>query len=309
MHPSVKNKELVTLIIVSYNAAEDLDKCLRSIQQEKPPSLPVIVIDNNSPQKEVKEVLDYWQKKTGYKIVFNSQNIGFGRANNLAAEEARSEWLVLINNDVYWPAGELKKFLNFLSHQPKEVVAVGPKILSPNNNLQHSVGYLPNFFNFLTWAWGIDSFLGRLVSFYRPYHLVNNRAYKTQFKVEWLSGAVLAVRRKAFLQVGGFPRDIFMYGEDVILGRRLHQKGKLIFTPIAYFYHIGQASSHKEVSLYKEATFLIDFFNRQYSTLGRFYAKTVISLGFFLRSIVFTLLGRKKLGMSYWKMFRQLSSY
>ncbi len=291
MNPSAADK-LATLIIVSYNAPRELENCLLSIEREKLSEIEVIIIDNNSPNPTVKKILSKWRKKPTYKVIFNSENVGFGRANNQAARIAQGKWLILANNDTYWNKGELKKLLEVLKALPPWVVALGPKILSPNHRLQQSAGYQLNFFNLITWAWGLDLFLKPLTLIYHPYHITYSSFYQNKHSVGWLAASFLAVKRQPFLKVGGFPQDIFMYGEDVLLGQRLSSQGQLLFSSLASFYHIGQASSSKEISLGKEAEFVVRLFSKRYGRLGKIYAQGAIKIGFFLRFLAFSLLGK-----------------
>lgn len=55
--------------------------------------------------------------------------------------------------------------------------------------------------------------------------------------MEWLSGACVAVRRRAFETVGGFDERLFMYSEDVDLSYRLRPLGRLLHVPTARFIH------------------------------------------------------------------------
>ncbi len=291
MNPSATDK-LATLIIVSYNAPQELESCLLSIEKEKLSEIEVIIIDNNSPNPAVKKLLNKWQKKPTYKVIFNSENVGFGRANNQAAQIAQGRWLISVNNDTYWDEGELKKLLKVLETLPPSVVALGPKILFPNQHLQQSAGYQLNFFNLITWAWGLDLFLKPLTLIYHPYHITSASFYQKKHSVGWLTASFLAVKRQPFLKVGGFPQDIFMYGEDVLLGKRLSTQGQLFFNPVASFYHIGQASSRKEISLGKEGEFIVELFFKKYGHSGKIYAHGVIKIGFFLRFLAFSFLGK-----------------
>ena len=54
---------------------------------------------------------------------------------------------------------------------------------------------------------------------------------------DWLTGACLAVRRRAFEEVGGFDESLFMYGEDVDLSWKLARLGRLVLCQQAVFIH------------------------------------------------------------------------
>ncbi len=291
-----------SLIIISYQAPSALAKCLKSIESEKLDSTETIIVDNNSTNSQTQKLLQVYRQKPGFRVIFNSTNIGFGQANNQAAGRALGQWLIFINNDTFWPAGQLKKFCLELDKIPAEIIAVGPKILSPNGQIQFSAGHQPKPINLITWAWGLDIVLGRLGLNYQAYHLRNPQVYEKEFQPGWLAGTFLAVRKKDFIKVAGFPKNIFMYGEDVILASKLDKIGRLMYTPKIAIYHLGQASGSKEKSFLGEAIFLINFFKKHYGFWSRLYGLTVISLGFCFRIIANLLLGRPRMAFSYWRI-------
>src|SRR5205807_4308376 len=63
-------------------------------------------------------------------------------------------------------------------------------------------------------------------------------------RVPWVVGASLAIRRRAFEQVGGFDEAYFMYWEEVDLCRRLEREGfETHFAPVTTVVHLGEAST------------------------------------------------------------------
>src|SRR5476651_157897 len=89
----------LTIIIPSYNTKDLLDRCLSSIFASIKKSLlkvEVIVIDNNSTdgsQELVSKKYDQVLK------VFNKENLGYGKANNLGLKKATGEYILLLNSD------------------------------------------------------------------------------------------------------------------------------------------------------------------------------------------------------------------
>ncbi|NOY14896.1 MAG: glycosyltransferase family 2 protein, partial [bacterium] len=235
-------KYTASLIIVSYNAGRFLEKCLESIKQEALGNIEVIIVDNNSDEARTKEVLKEYSDRDGFRVVFNKTNAGFGRANNQAALLARGDWLIFVNSDTYWEKGRLKEFIKILEGQPKEAVAVGPRLVYPDGSLQYSMGFVPNWFNLSLWILLLDD-LPMVKKIVPAYHINDKDKYSRVFHPGWLSGAFLAVKKEAFEKAGGFDKKIFMYGEDVVLGERLSRCGRLVYTPDVTIVHVGGASS------------------------------------------------------------------
>ena len=68
--------------------------------------------------------------------------------------------------------------------------------------------------------------------------------HKTAREAEFLTGAVLLLRRAAMDEVGEFDTDFFMFSEEVDLCYRMHEAGWGVeFTPDAQFVHVGGAST------------------------------------------------------------------
>ena len=288
-----------SLILVSFNQGKLLNQCLKSISNDFDKTIEVIVVDNNSTDKKVFEVLDKYQDKLSLKIIKNSQNTGFAKANNQGVQVAKGKWLIFINTDTYWQKGELKKFLQVLDEADEKVVAVGPKLVYPDGKLQYSMGSVPNWINIGFWMLGIDDLPGvkKLIA---AYHINDKGAYQKRFYPGWLGGAFLAVKRQAFKKVGGFDAKIFMYGEDVVLGEKLGRLGKLMYEPGIKIVHVGSGSSHKFYSFKKEIEFLKGYMKEKYGVAGEIIFNGLVKIGFFLRSLAFWVLGNRQKAKFYW---------
>ena len=65
----------------------------------------------------------------------------------------------------------------------------------------------------------------------------------------WVLGAVLGVRRSAFEAIGGFDEEIFLYGEEIDLCRRMADAGyTTAFSPATQVMHLGGGSSPEQVT-------------------------------------------------------------
>ncbi len=292
-----------SLILVSFNQGKLLNQCLKSISNDFDKTIEVIVVDNNSTDKKVFEVLDKYEDKLRLKIVKNSKNVGFGKANNQGAQVAQGKWLIFINTDTYWQKGELKKFLQVLDKVDEKVVAVGPKLIYPDGKLQYSMGSVPSWINIGFWMLGIDDLPG-IKKLIAAYHINDKSVYQKRFYPGWLGGAFLAVKRQAFKKVGGFDSKIFMYGEDVVLGERLGRLGKLMYEPGVTIVHVGSGSSHRFYSFKKEVEFLRGYMKGKYGEVGGVMFNWLVKVGFLLRSIAFGVLGDKEKAGFYWSSWQ-----
>lgn len=103
------DNNLPTVVIPVYNAAQELERCLHSVQATLPLGAEVLVIDDASPDPEVAHVLRTWQRRSGprWRFVRNRQNRGFVGTANRGMQLCSGD-LVLLNSDTEVTAGWLE---------------------------------------------------------------------------------------------------------------------------------------------------------------------------------------------------------
>jgi GT2 family glycosyltransferase len=220
----------VSIILVSYNDDAHLPAALSSIDTNGG-DVPreVIVVDNASTDRSPDLVAETYPDVM---LLRNESNEGFGRANNRAVRESRGELLLFMNTDVVLFADALELLVAEMKAHP-ETGAAGPALRTPSDGFQASYGGRTGFFSELA----KKGFLNRL----RTRAL---RAHRRRREVGWVSGAFLLVRRKAFVDAGGFDEEFFLYFEDIDLCERLRKKGwRVVFLPAAAALHRGGATT------------------------------------------------------------------
>lgn len=237
----------LSIIIPSFNTRDLLDRCLSSVYRslaDSPLTAEVIVVDNGS-EDGSKELLN--NKYTHAIKVFNKENVGYGKANNIGIRMAKGRYILLLNSDCVVLDQALDRLVDFLKSTPKSFV--GGKLLNEDMTPQASCGPFYTIPTVLTML-----FLGgdrRQVTRYSP---------EVKKEVDWVSGACILASKVSFLSVGLFDEAIFMYMEEIDLLYRAKQKGYTVyFTPEAQFIHTGAASSkHKKepvVNIYRGLTY------------------------------------------------------
>jgi len=100
---------LPTVVVPVYNAAPELDRCLRSLHATLPLGAEVLVIDDASPDAEVRAVLRALQGRLGprWRFLRNRENVGFVRTANRGMRECSGD-VVLLNSDTEVTAGWLE---------------------------------------------------------------------------------------------------------------------------------------------------------------------------------------------------------
>lgn len=225
----------VSIVIVSFNAREHLERCLEAVAGG---GHEVVVVDNASSDGSAALVRERFPSA---RLVEHEENIGFGAANNVGMEAASGNWFLLLNSDA-WPVDDaIGKLTAFGEAHPRAGI-VGPRLRNPDGSLQRSVRGYPTLWRIATEY----LFLRRLA----PRSPALNAFYGGGFdhasvrEVEVLKGAVLFVRREAFEAVGGFDPAYFMYGEEMDLCYRVREAGwSVVFDPEAEFVHVGGVST------------------------------------------------------------------
>ncbi|MBK49303.1 MAG: hypothetical protein CL487_06575 [Acidobacteria bacterium] len=226
------------IIIVSFNAANHLDRCLLSLHAH-PPSGPheVIVVDNASNDNNVVSVHEKWPK---VRIVPLLENVGFAEGCNIGFAHTKAPLVLLLNPDTVVPEGALDRLVDALMSDDECAVA-GPRLVDGAGSVELSWGPMLGPFNqiqhkIFTWLYGHG--------FPPVTSLIRNRANRVHFP-DWVSGACLLVRRVDAEAVGFFDKRFFMYIEDVDFCAAIRSRQRrILFTPASEVQHIrGQSAA------------------------------------------------------------------
>ncbi len=240
-----KNNQIhISIIIVSWNTCQTTCNCINSIYEyTKNLLFEIIVVDNNSSDDTVKTI----QKDFPHvKIINNSENLGFGCANNQGMDISNGDYLLLLNSDTILTEDSLSKIYLFAKENPNAGV-IGCKILNPDNTLQHSCVNYPRLKDKLFFALGL--------SYCFPKSKVFNHERMQWWKhnkvceVEAITGCFMLVKKQIFEETGGFDERFFMYCEEIDWCKRITNSGwKIIFTPCTHIIHYGGVSALKHDS-------------------------------------------------------------
>lgn len=271
---------LVSVIIVSYNTRVLTSKCLKAVYDSagiKEQDLEVIVVDNNSTDDTVKYLKEHYPK---VKLIVNSQNLGFGGANNQGLAQASGKYTLLLNTDAFLEPITLSTLINILENN-SNICSVGPRFTYQDGSIQQSAGYFPTPWRIIGWMWGLDKLPVIKLLFPTPYHVYDSSWYEEDRQVDWLMGACVLIRADQFKKIGGFDEKIFMYAEEIELYLRLKEHlGKTNhFTNDTSIVHLGSASTKKA-----NASRLV----YELRGIEYIYAKHYPNLLWFIRFIIYT---------------------
>jgi hypothetical protein len=266
----------VAVTVVNYNTCDHLRACLATVDAESP--VEVVILDNASTDGSAEMVRASYPH---FKLVVNEKNPGYGAAANQAIGNCTSEYVLLLNSDTLLKPGAVQSLRAYLDGHPQAAI-VGPRILNPDGSLQVSCFHFPSpLFAFLR-----SNTLGTLIR-YIPFlrdRYLPAWSHNRPRRVPWVLGAALAIRRKAFEEVGGFDESFFMYSEEVDLSYRLNAAGwQVHFAPVADIVHVGGASTDRlktemEIQRYSSTTL---FYRRHYSSGRMLLLRLIVSYSLF----------------------------
>jgi len=211
----------VSVVIVSFNARSDLERCLESLRAAPPQaSHEVLVVDNNSTDRSAESA----RRVPGVRVIQQATNVGFARANNAGIRASTGTALLLLNSDTIVPPGAIDRLLAALDAEP-DVAIVGPRLVDGSGHAELSFGRMIGPLN----EWRQKRAARRT----NVESLTRQRRYP-----DWVSGACLLVRRSDAEAVGLLDERYFMYTEDVDFCAAVRARGRrVLFVPDVEIVH------------------------------------------------------------------------
>ncbi len=232
----ILDRPKISIIIPTKDRIDLLRRCIESIQNRSSyDNYEIIIVDNMSQEEETAAYLDGLGKS--YRIIKFNEKFNYSKLNNYAAEFARGEHLLFLNNDIEvlnsdWLEAMLEQ------SQRDEIGCVGAKLLYPDRKIQH-VGVVV--------GWG-----GRAEHIYKWLHS-NDIGYMGHFvsirNYSAVTAACMMLRKSIFNEVGGFDERFEIGFGDVDLCLRVRELGyENLFTPYAELLHYESATRGRSFS-------------------------------------------------------------
>jgi GT2 family glycosyltransferase len=217
-----------SIIIITYNNLALTKLCLESVlRNTEYLNYELVVVDNDSKDNTPAYLRALAGKQSNVKVILNSENFGFAKANNQGIAQATGEYIVLLNNDTIVPPGWLGRLLWHL--RDPRVGAVGPVTNFVGNEAKVEVDYR-NWVEMVAFAAEYTRTRWRLVS-----------------DIHMLAMFCLALRREVYERIGPLDEQygIGMF-EDDDYSIRLKRAGyRVICAADAFVHHFGQAAFGK----------------------------------------------------------------
>ncbi len=280
----------LSVLVVSYNTREMTLDCLASVAAETPDlAIETIVVDNASADGSAEAVAAAHPE---VRLIRLSENIGFGRANNLAAKAARGRYLLLLNPDTVVLDRAIERLHAFAEARPQARIWGGRTVFADGRLNPASAWGRQTLWSLFLFATGL-SMIGRGTRLLDP-EGIGGWARDTEREVDIVTGCFFLIERDFWERLGGFDPDFFMYGEEADLCARARAAGaRPATTPEAVIVHHGGASetvraAKTERLLAAKATLIAKHWSPAAAALGR----ALYWLGVGLRAAVYGLAAR-----------------
>ncbi len=211
----IKNQPLVSIIIPFKDHWNLTEKAIHSVLNQSSYShFEILLVDNQSSIETKQKVQKYLTNHHQIKLLNYDEIFNFSAINNFAVQQAKGEYLVLLNNDVeVLSKNWLEKMLGYAQHQ--QIGAVGAKLYYPDFSIQHA-GI----------ALGLFSCAGHPLRFLKnqddEYFSLMLHASR---EVSAVTAACLMVKKSIYQQVGGLDSQFAVAFNDVDFCLKLRQAG------------------------------------------------------------------------------------
>lgn len=280
---------LITVIVVNRNRSDLLEKCLGHIfKTDLSGFMEVIVVDNGSTDDSVSMAQRVFPRAL---IIQGGRNLGFSKANNLAAKKANGRFLLLVNSDAMLERDCPSKLVQLMEKDP-QIGMTGPQLLNEDGSPQTSFEAVP------TLATEIlnRSLLKRL--FPSKYPGKGIKLHEPT-PVPALIGAVMMIRKEALEKLGGFDEQYFFFLEETDLAVRMRERGYKVFHhPAARALHLhgATASGYRSAARIEFYRSRYIFFKKHYPPFGHRILRIAMILNLLLNVIFLSTVNLFSLG-------------
>jgi len=232
----------ISIIIVNYNTASLVKKCVESLLNQRNIRAEIIVVDNDSKDQSVTLLQAF---EPHIMLIANQENKGFGKANNQAFRKSRGRYLFMLNPDAMCLSDlDLFHIVQFMDDHPRVGLA-GTSITNNSGQLMTTV---------------FDHYPREKQTSVDFSHLPG--------KIASVLGASMVARRDVFEKINGFDESYFLYAEETDLCLRVRQLGYSIdYCDQVVVQHVGGASEQgnpREEVMRKKKKGKLLFYSKHY---------------------------------------------
>ena len=251
----MKNFKHVTVAILTFNAINQIDRCLESLLDQDYPCFKILLIDNASTDGTVDHIKENYPN---LQLLALPTNLGFAKAHNIGIRSVKSQFYMPLNPDVKLTPNFLSEIVAAIEHHDGIGSVTGKLLYMDENGREQKQIYTTG--HLLTRSRSPSN---------RGYKRPDVGQYDNPELVFAANGAAPLYRREMLedicLNGEYFCEDFFIYGEDHDLGWRAQLRGwECHYAPNAIGYHVGFGSGG-----IKNFRVQVQFTRNRYLTLVR----------------------------------------
>lgn len=246
----------VVAVVLNYNSAKDTEKCLKFLWEQDYKDFEVIIVDNNSEEKDYLEleacIAGYKSGEKGIRLIRSDKNEGFSAGNNIGlryAQKQGAKWALVINPDVELRDLQyITKMMTFVEDKSCAVVAAS-NVLLPSGKRQNPM-LEPAYIEELCWP---------LETVIRKFKGQNSylAADKTGYCYK-LSGCCFFIKMSFLQQIGFLDQNVFLYCEEPILASTVKKYGyQEVYNHEVTAYHVHidskKGKQSKRLKMFRES--------------------------------------------------------
>ena len=218
----------ITLIYVAHKSDDIIKKNIDIIKLFN-----VIIVDNSN-SSDLKNYLSKFDNIT----FINSPNLGFGHANNLAANNVQTPYIFIVSPDIFFTISSLEILYNeFLSY--KNVGVAGPSLFDESNIRRNN-----SSLSFLKKKIYRNSFQRKI------YKYIYQTLADGNISCDYIIGCSMLFKKSFFLDIGGFDEQFFIYYEDNDICDRIRSHNKMVLEiPSSKMIHLQGKSTKADFKI------------------------------------------------------------
>jgi len=266
---------MISIVLVNYNGLKWLDKCLTSLRNQTYKNIEIIIVDNASLDESVKFIKNHFPN---VKLIERTLNEGFASGNNIGINEAKGEYIMLLNIDTWLENDFIERL--YKSYRENKCDVTGP--------------VETNYFSIKKRSYiSLIDFLGH------PIHVSKSQDKKDFY----LSGVCLFFKKDFYIETKGMDNNFFMYFEETDWFWRLQLLDKVIYRESSlYLPHAGATESFNSI---KYERFLwrnknqLQMLLKNYQWYNLLWIIPIYLMQNMFEVVTFLIVGKPKISLSY----------
>jgi N-acetylglucosaminyl-diphospho-decaprenol L-rhamnosyltransferase len=285
----------VAAVIVTYNSADILADCLRSLADQGAPPAAVIVADNAS-RDTTRDIAENFADELPVRVVKLGRNAGYAAAVNAgiaALDLTGLDAVLVLNPDCRVLPGALSVLASALRHSGAGIVV--PRLVNPDGSLQPSLRRKPTVGRALVEALLPGSLAGRLGSLGEL--VTDPQVYEQPGVTAWATGAAMLLSASALREIGPWDESFLLFSEETEYSLRAADKGwHTRYEPAAVFEHLGGDSGTNPMLAALLTVNKVELFRRRHNRLHSAAYFAAVTIGECIRAATGRRTSRASLG-------------